>query len=125
LSDVHFLVVPSEQPRDRRSSRRFEIVGELWTAVEWPASWSLRNIGRGGALVESCHPLPLESLHAVSLSPAPGVAIRARVRHLTRAAGRDESRPYLIGFEFLDRADSPADQMDALKIAVVAGPPES
>jgi hypothetical protein len=125
LSGVTFLGARIGRSRERRASRRFEIVGELWTALEWRESWALRNIGRGGALVESRHPLPLESLHAVSLSPSPGTPIRARVRHLTRVAGDDAARPYLIGFEFLDRNDDAADQMDALAVAVVAGPSES
>ena len=107
--------------KERRSARRFEIMGHLWGTLEWSEAWPLFNIGRGGALVEGRRPLPIESLHGLSLSPSsPRHAIRARVCHLSRAEGVDASRPYLIGFEFLTVEPDGIDQIDALLAEVAA-----
>lgn len=107
--------------RERRTARRFEIVGQLWGTLEWSEAWPLINIGRGGALVEGRRPLPVESLHALSLSPSwPGTPIRARVCHASRAEGNGESRPYLIGFEFLAAEPDSVEEIDALLAEVAA-----
>jgi PilZ domain-containing protein len=107
--------------RERRSARRFEIVGQLWGTLEWSERWPLRNIGHGGMLVEGRRPLPIDELHGLSLSPSsPTAAIRARVCHSSRVEGDEAARPYLIGFEFVDLERDGADQIDALIAAVAA-----
>jgi hypothetical protein len=86
---------------DRRAKARFEIVGELWGNIETSMSLVVRNIGDGGALLESPVALEPGSLHWVSAlidgDPQP---VRFRVRHSTRTtAGADAN--YLLGVEFV------------------------
>jgi PilZ domain-containing protein len=108
----------TRRSRERRSARRFEIVGQLWGTLEWSETWPVRNVGQGGLLVEGRRPLPLDEVHGLSLSPSStGGAIRARVCHSSRAEGDDAARPYLIGFEFVGLEGDGADQLDALLAA--------
>jgi hypothetical protein len=112
--------------RERRISRRFEIVGQLWGTLEWSEPWPLRNIGRGGALVEGPRPLALESTYGISLSPTtPANAIRARVCHLSRVDGDHASNPYLIGFEFLPSDERGEEQIETLLAELTAVTGES
>jgi hypothetical protein len=101
-------------------------VGELWGTLEWQDSWPLRNISPGGAMVESRRPLPLESLHAFSLSPSARMnAIHARVRHLTCLEPDHPQDGYLIGFEFVEfEYDAEAD-VAALLRAIALAPRQS
>jgi hypothetical protein len=86
---------------DRRAKPRFEIVGDLWGSVDTSISLKLRNLGRGGALLESPLPLERDSVHRVT-AVAAGVPyqVQMRVRHALPAATHAGSR-YLIGVEFL------------------------
>jgi hypothetical protein len=47
---------------DRRTRPRFEVVGQLWADFETLEPLTLRDVGRGGALVASRLPLPPESI---------------------------------------------------------------
>ena len=87
---------------DRRGRPRFEIVGDLLGTLETVVGMPLRNICRGGALVQSSVPLTLDSVHHVAVTSA-GVQEPAsvRVRHVRPMVGSDGSDYYLIGFEFL------------------------
>lgn len=87
---------------DRRGRPRFEIVGDLWGTLETVVGMPLRNIGRGGGLVQSSVPLALESVHHVAVT-CDGVQAPAsvRVRHVRPMVGSDGRDYYLIGLEFL------------------------
>jgi c-di-GMP-binding flagellar brake protein YcgR len=85
---------------DRRNALRFEVVGTLAGSITTAAAVPLRNIGRGGALIEAPWPLPQDSIHRVRLeSESQSSACEARVRHVRH--GGDAPRTYLIGLEFL------------------------
>jgi hypothetical protein len=87
---------------DRRVQPRFEIVGELWGTVEAVLALPLRNIGIGGALVESNIPLAVESIHRLRWkSEDRETVVEVRVRHVRHADASDGERGYLIGIEFL------------------------
>jgi hypothetical protein len=87
---------------DRRSKPRFEIVGDLWGSVDVSTSLTLRNLGRGGALLESSVPLAVESVHSVmALADGQSLPLQMRVRHTTPAPASGEGR-YLLGVEFLN-----------------------
>lgn len=86
---------------DRRVRPRFEIVGDLWGSLETSTSFRIRNLGRGGAMLESPRPLRQESLQWMSAvidgRPHP---LQVRVRHVNRPDSDDEA-PYLVGVEFV------------------------
>ena len=86
---------------DRRGELRFEIIGHLWGALESTEHLPLRDIGRGGVLVESRLPLAPDSVHAMLLrfGAEPDHDVRVRVRHVRPA---DAGEGYLVGLEFLD-----------------------
>lgn len=90
---------------DRRVKKRFEIVGELSGTLDTTATLVVRNIGPGGALLESPHPLSPGSVHSVSAviegSPQP---LRLRVRHSTKSSD-SAACSYLVGVEFMTMTD--------------------
>ena len=51
---------------DRRGKPRFEIVGDLWGSIDTSTTLTLRNLGRGGALLDSPLPLAPDSIHWVT-----------------------------------------------------------
>jgi hypothetical protein len=87
---------------DRRIRPRFEIVGELWGTLESVLRLPLRNIGIGGALVESHIPLAVQSIHRLMwTSDDRETAVQVRVRHVRHVDSADGEHSYLIGVEFL------------------------
>ena len=87
---------------DRRGKPRFEIVGDLWGSIDTTTSLTLKNLGRGGALLESPLPLAPDSVHWVTaLADGASHAVQMRVRHSTTTGARGETPRYLIGVEFL------------------------
>jgi H2-forming N5,N10-methylenetetrahydromethanopterin dehydrogenase-like enzyme len=103
---------------DRRRVRRYDIVGELGGAMEIALRLPVRNIGVGGALLESPVPLAAASVHYVMLSWNGGdVATEVRVCHVARAVAADGERNYLIGVEFASVAPVLTDQLARLMTA--------
>jgi hypothetical protein len=87
---------------DRRGRPRFEIVGELWGTLETVIAMPLRNIGRGGALVQSAVALAPQSVHHVAVScGGTQTPASVRVQHVRTMVGSDGRDYYLIGLEFL------------------------
>lgn len=85
---------------DRRGRRRFEIVGQLWGALESVEPLRLRNLARGGALLESRFTLQVDTVHRLRIASAGRTSdLQARVRHVSRPPGTGGN--YLIGLEFL------------------------
>jgi hypothetical protein len=107
---------------DRRGELRFEIIGQLWGSLEVTEQLPLRNVGRGGALVESRQPLSADGVHALRLvignQPSD---VQARVRHVTplREAAGDR---YLIGLEFVNPGVGTLEQIDRIVAAAVGQP---
>ena len=98
---------------DRRGDLRFEIIGQLWGSLETMQQLPLRNLGRGGALVESRLPLNPESVHGVRLTFADEPNdVQVKVRHVTARGDR-----YLIGLEFVDLAVPALEQIDRIVAA--------
>jgi hypothetical protein len=88
---------------DRRSTTRFEIVGELWGSVQALEPLRLCNLAPEGALIESVAPLPVGSVHPIRLTKgAQTTEVRAAVRHLSPVYLAGGGRRYLAGLEFLD-----------------------
>ena len=87
---------------DRRGRPRFEIVGELWGTLDAVVGMPLVNVGRGGALVESSVPLPVQSVHHVAVTcDGTPTAASVQVQHVNPVVGPDGKNRYLIGLQFL------------------------
>lgn len=87
---------------DRRGRPRFELVGELWGTFETLVGMRLRNVGPGGALVQSDIPLPESSVHHMKVSCDGHQAVASvRIRHVRPLQGAERGEQYLIGLEFL------------------------
>ena len=108
---------------DRRSDLRFEIIGQLWGSLEAVEPLPLRNVGRGGALVESRLPLTADTVHGVRLAyNARTSTIQAKVRHVTPIVSPSGIERYLIGLEFLSPGETALEQIDNL-VAASGGRP--
>ena len=87
---------------DRRARGRFEIVGTLSGTLETTQRLGLRNVGSGGALIESKVPLPIGTRLTGRLSiEGQTREVRAEVRHASGPTGRGGER-YLVGIEWVD-----------------------
>jgi hypothetical protein len=107
---------------DRRSDLRFEIIGQLWGSLEVLEQLPLRNLGRGGALVESRLPLAADAVHGVRLTLAGQPSdMQARVRHVTPVRGATGEH-YLIGLEFLDVNQKTLEHIDRIVSAALGQP---
>ena len=104
---------PRRRLGDRRSRRRFEIVGQLWGALETIESLRMRNVSQGGALLESRFALAVDSVHRVRLpADGQGCDVQARVRHVEQVPG--PAPRFEIGLEFISPAADTAAHIDAL-----------
>lgn len=96
---------------DRRGSLRFEIVGTLRGTAVADQYVRIRNIGMGGALVESAAPLPVEARVSFTLTcGALENQLDARVLHVTSLI----STGYLIGLEFVTCDATLLERIDGL-----------
>jgi PilZ domain-containing protein len=87
---------------DRRIRPRFDIVGDLWGTLETVLRLPLKNVSRGGALVQSHVPLPSQSIHRLAFqSGGQDLSVPVRVSHVDTQVSADGERTYLIGVEFL------------------------
>ncbi len=116
-------MVTKDRLGDRRSDLRFEIIGQLWGSLETVEPLPLRNVGRGGALVESRLPLTAETVHGIRLAyNAQTSTIQAKVRHVTPITGPLGTERYLIGLEFVEPEENALEQIDTL-VAASGGRP--
>lgn len=118
MFEVGEATVSKRRLADRRSDVRFEFVGHLWGTLVTVESLPLRNIGRGGALVESRRRLlgaPVHNIHLIH--DAGTTTIRAKVRHVTPIVSPSGVARYLIGLEFLDPEETALEQIDHLVAA--------
>jgi hypothetical protein len=104
---------PRRRLGDRRSRRRFEIVGQLWGALETIESLRMRNVSTGGALLESRFALAVDSVHRVRLAAEDqGCDVQARVRHVEQVPG--PTPRFAIGLEFIAPADDASAHIETL-----------
>jgi PilZ domain-containing protein len=87
---------------DRRLRPRFDVVGQLAGTLDASVSMALRDVGRGGAQVESLVQLPTGSLHRATFN-CDGIeaAVQVCVRHVKPVFASTGEQRYLIGVEFV------------------------
>jgi hypothetical protein len=103
-----------ERLGDRRSEMRFEIIGQLWGALEAVDYLPLKNLARGGALVEAQAPVGAESFRALRFGfNGTTQEVAVRVRHVTTRKTADGDR-YLVGLEFVEPSAAALDQIERI-----------
>jgi hypothetical protein len=105
---------------DRRAAMRFEIIGQLWGSLETVNRLKLRNLARGGALVETAAPPNPDLLHAVRLG-VNGTAhdIKVRICHVTPRKTAEGER-YFVGLQFVDPSGGALEGIERLVEARLA-----
>jgi hypothetical protein len=112
-------VSSSDNKRDRE---RIEILGELHGEVMIFQPLSLKEISRGGCLVETAFPLHLNSLHDVRLTLGDrSVVLKGRVAHCRISDVDQEIVTYRSGIEFIEINDRISDVIRDFIEAIKAG----
>src|SRR5581483_10912566 len=88
---------------DRREHLRFEVAGHLWASVGIRESVVLRNIGIGGALIETRLPQPVGTVRTAQLSLLDrGPELEVIVRHVEPLTPDPDEQRYRVGVEFVN-----------------------
>jgi hypothetical protein len=107
---------------DKRDRERIEILGELHGEVMIFQPLSVKEISRGGCLVETAFPLHLNSLHDVRLTLGErSIVLKARVAHCHISDVEQEIVTYRSGVEFIEMNDRVRDVIRAFIEAIKAG----
>jgi c-di-GMP-binding flagellar brake protein YcgR len=93
-------------PEEKRDRERVEILGELHGEIMVFQPLSIKEISRGGCLVETAFPLHLNSLHDIRLTLADqSVVLKGRVAHCRISDVDQEIVHYRSGVEFIELSD--------------------
>lgn len=94
------------EPQDHRGAERLQLLGELHGEVMVCLPMAVKEIGRGGALIETGFPLQLNSLHEVRLTLGDRpVVVKGRVAYCTVCDVDQESVLYRSGIEFVEPSE--------------------
>ena len=93
-------------PDEKRDRERVEILGELHGEVMVFQPLSIKEISRGGCLVETAFPLHLNSLHDIRLTLGDqSVVLKGRVAHCRISDVDQEIVHYRSGVEFIEPSE--------------------
>jgi PilZ domain len=93
-------------PDEKRDRERVEILGELHGEVMLFQPLSIKEISRGGCLVETSFPLHINSLHDVRLTLGDqSIVLKGRVAHCRISDVDQELVHYKSGIEFIEPSD--------------------
>jgi hypothetical protein len=113
---------PVTTPEEKRDRERIEILGELHGEVMIFQPLSIKEISRGGCLVETAFPLHLNSLHDVRLTLGDrSVVLKGRVAHCRISDVDQEIVTYRSGVEFIEMNDRVRDVIRDFIEAIKAG----
>ena len=103
---------------DRRIRPRFDIVGDLWGTLETVLRLPLKNVSRGGALIQSHVALLPQSVHRIALhADGQELSVPIRVSHVDPHTSADGARTYLIGVEFISAQPALLQLVDRLLVS--------
>jgi c-di-GMP-binding flagellar brake protein YcgR len=109
-------------PEEKRDRERIEILGELHGEVMIFQPLSIKEISRGGCLVETAFQLHLNSLHDVRLTLGDrSVVLKGRVAHCRISDVDQEIVTYRSGVEFIEMNDRVRDVIKDFIEAIKAG----
>src|SRR6266487_3056806 len=107
---------------EKRDRERIEILGQLHGEVMIFQPLSIKEISRGGCLVETAFPLHLNSLHDVRLTLGDqSVVLKGRVAHCRISDVDQEIVTYRSGVEFIEMNDRVRDVIRNFIEAIKAG----
>ena len=93
-------------PDELRDRERVEILGELRGEVMLFQPLSIKEISRGGCLVETSFPLHIDSLHDIRLTlGSQSVVLKGRVAHCRISDVDQELVHYKSGIEFIEPSE--------------------
>ena len=102
---------------DKRDAERIQILGELHGEVMVFQPIAIKEIGHGGAQVETKFPLQLDSLHEFRLTLGDrSVVIKGRVAHCSISDVEQELVFYRSGIEFVE----PPERVDGVITEFIA-----
>jgi hypothetical protein len=91
---------------NQRDSERIQILGELQGEVMVFQPIAIKEVGRGGAQVETRFPLQLNSLHDFHLTLGDrSVVVKGRVAHCSISDVDQELVTYRSGIEFVEPSE--------------------
>lgn len=91
---------------EKRDRERVQILGELHGEVMVFQPLSIKEISRGGCLVETSFPLHINSLHDIRLTLGEqSVVLKGRVAHCRISDVDQEIVHYRSGVEFIELSD--------------------
>src|SRR5262245_58441429 len=97
---------PSRPASEKRDAERFPILGDLQGEVMVFQPMAVKEISRGGALIETTFPLVLDSLHDFRLTLGDrAVIVKGRVVHCSISDVEEETVLYHAGIEFVQPSD--------------------
>jgi hypothetical protein len=107
---------------EKRDRERIEILGELRGEVMVFQPMAIKEISRGGALIETGFPLQLNSLHDFRLSLGDRfVVVKGRVAHCSISDVDQELVLYRAGIEFIEPAERVAAVISDFIDAITSG----
>jgi hypothetical protein len=114
------------EPEDTRDTERITILGELHGEVMVFQATTIKELSRGGALLETSFPLHVDSLHEFRLSLGDrSIVVKGRVAHCSISDVDQEVVTYRSGVEFVELSDRVfeviADFIDAIRTGRRAG----
>jgi hypothetical protein len=91
---------------DKRDAERLPILGELHGEIMVFEPMLIKEIGRGGATVETPFPLQLNSLHDLRVTLGPrSIVVKGRVIHSHISDVDQELVTYRSGLEFVEASE--------------------
>ena len=97
-------MTPSDD--EKRDRERIDILGELRGEVMVFQPLSIKEISRGGCLVETSFPLHIDSLHDIRLTLGEqAVVLKSRVAHCRISDVDQEIVHYRSGLEFVELSE--------------------
>ena len=107
---------------EKRDKERIEILGELHGEVMIFQPLSIKEISRGGCLVETAFPLHLNSLHDIRLTLGEtSIVLKGRVAHCSISDVDQEIVHYQSGLEFVEPSDRVREVIDEFMDTVRSG----
>lgn len=107
---------------EKRDKERIEILGELHGEVMIFQPLSIKEISRGGCLVETAFPLHLNSLHDIRLTLGEtSIVLKGRIAHCSISDVDQEVVHYQSGLEFVEPSDRVREVIDEFMDTVRSG----
>jgi hypothetical protein len=99
---------------DRRGYLRYQVVGDLWASIEIHDDVVVRNVAKGGALLETTLSPTVPAIRAAYLTlPNDGPELMVAVRHVSPLNLPLGGQRWLLGVEFVRVTGWARDAIDA------------